>query len=248
MARGGRVPGSGRCRGADPGIGPQRSPGRARPTPGRDRDHGVGGRAPGPQPARRDHGLRCGAGAGRGHPAVVGEIREQVARAARFADELLEYGRPSPVRLRRVSVADAAGMAIATSPGRSPCRSRPRSASTETPRSTPIWCSCRGSSGCSWRTRSSPTAGWSRSGLVRGRADPDRGRGRRRRGPRGPRGATVRPVRLRSRTRGGPAGDRARPRDRHRDRRTPRGHAGLRRHREPRGRAVRARFPRGTAP
>lgn len=43
---------------------------------------------------------------------VLDEIRDQVGRAARFADDLLAYGRPSPVVLRRVSVADAARLAV----------------------------------------------------------------------------------------------------------------------------------------
>lgn len=43
---------------------------------------------------------------------VIGELREQVRRAARFADELLEYGRPSAVHPRRTSAADAAAMAV----------------------------------------------------------------------------------------------------------------------------------------
>jgi signal transduction histidine kinase len=50
---------------------------------------------------------RQGADAG-----VLYEVREQVNRAARFSDELLEYGRPSPLRLRRISLADAAAMAV----------------------------------------------------------------------------------------------------------------------------------------
>jgi signal transduction histidine kinase len=44
-------------------------------------------------------------------PEVLGEIRDQVTRAARFADELLEYGRPPSLELRPLSVADAARLA-----------------------------------------------------------------------------------------------------------------------------------------
>ncbi|MFT4627359.1 MAG: signal transduction histidine kinase [Myxococcota bacterium] len=43
---------------------------------------------------------------------TVDEIRHQVERAAHFADELLAYGRPSPLRLREVELADAVAMAV----------------------------------------------------------------------------------------------------------------------------------------
>ncbi len=44
-------------------------------------------------------------------PGVLEEIRDQVDRAARFADELLEYGRPAPLTLRSVDLAAAAQLA-----------------------------------------------------------------------------------------------------------------------------------------
>lgn len=44
-------------------------------------------------------------------PGSIEEIRAQVERAARFADELLEYGRPAPLQLRSVDLAAAAGLA-----------------------------------------------------------------------------------------------------------------------------------------
>ena len=43
--------------------------------------------------------------------ATLAEIRAQVDRAARFSDELLEYGRPAPLRRRNVEVADIAEVA-----------------------------------------------------------------------------------------------------------------------------------------
>ena len=43
---------------------------------------------------------------------VLQEIRDQVERAARFADELLEYGRPAEPQRRPISLADAASMAV----------------------------------------------------------------------------------------------------------------------------------------
>ncbi len=43
--------------------------------------------------------------------APIAEIREQVARASAFADELLEYGRPAPLTRRPVDVAAAAALA-----------------------------------------------------------------------------------------------------------------------------------------
>jgi signal transduction histidine kinase len=45
------------------------------------------------------------------NPAAIGEIREQVSRAAGFADELLEYGRPAPLNRRPVELAAAAALA-----------------------------------------------------------------------------------------------------------------------------------------
>lgn len=45
------------------------------------------------------------------NPAAIGEIRDQVARAAGFADELLEYGRPAPLSRRPVDLAAAAALA-----------------------------------------------------------------------------------------------------------------------------------------
>lgn len=42
---------------------------------------------------------------------VLAEIRDQVDRAARFADELLAYGRPAPPSLREVSLADTVRIA-----------------------------------------------------------------------------------------------------------------------------------------
>lgn len=44
-------------------------------------------------------------------PGAVDEIRAQVERAARFAEELLEYGRPAPLTLRPVDLAAAASLA-----------------------------------------------------------------------------------------------------------------------------------------
>lgn len=44
-------------------------------------------------------------------PGALEEIRDQVDRAARFADELLEYGRPAPLTLRSVDLAAAAQLA-----------------------------------------------------------------------------------------------------------------------------------------
>lgn len=44
-------------------------------------------------------------------PGAIEEIRAQVDRAARFADELLEYGRPAPLTLRAVDLAAAAALA-----------------------------------------------------------------------------------------------------------------------------------------
>ena len=49
------------------------------------------------------------AGADRG---TVDEIRAQVDRAARFADDLLAYGRPAPMTLRDVDLAAAASFAV----------------------------------------------------------------------------------------------------------------------------------------
>jgi signal transduction histidine kinase len=45
-------------------------------------------------------------------PSTVGELREQVARAARFADDLLAYGRPAPLTPRAVELATSARLAI----------------------------------------------------------------------------------------------------------------------------------------
>ncbi|MCB9761724.1 MAG: HAMP domain-containing histidine kinase [Alphaproteobacteria bacterium] len=44
-------------------------------------------------------------------PATLDEIRQQVRRAAHFADDLLEYGRPEPLSLRPVDLTGAASMA-----------------------------------------------------------------------------------------------------------------------------------------
>ena len=46
-------------------------------------------------------------------PETLDEIRAQVSRAARFADDLLEYGRPAEPVLRPLSLADAARLAAA---------------------------------------------------------------------------------------------------------------------------------------
>lgn len=45
-------------------------------------------------------------------PGTLGEIRAQVDRAARFADDLLAYGRPAPLSLRSVDLAAAASFAV----------------------------------------------------------------------------------------------------------------------------------------
>lgn len=45
------------------------------------------------------------------NPAAIGEIREQVSRAAGFADELLEYGRPASLTRRPVDLGAAAALA-----------------------------------------------------------------------------------------------------------------------------------------
>ncbi|MCB9795560.1 MAG: HAMP domain-containing histidine kinase [Alphaproteobacteria bacterium] len=42
---------------------------------------------------------------------TLDEVRNQVSRAAQFADDLLEYGRPAPLSLRPVDLAGAAAMA-----------------------------------------------------------------------------------------------------------------------------------------
>lgn len=44
-------------------------------------------------------------------PEVLADIREQLGRAAHFADDLLEYGRPEPLSLRELDLAAAAEMA-----------------------------------------------------------------------------------------------------------------------------------------